>query len=250
MAGHSQFKNIMHRKGAQDAKRAKMFTKVIREITVAAREGGGDPQSNPRLRQALLMAREYNMPKDNVERAIQKATSPTAQDDYQEARYEGYGPQNVALIVEALTDNRNRTASEIRTIFNKAGGRLGESVDYLFERKGILVYELCGSFDDFFEQAASCEAEDVVASPEHENRVEVHVGADALHTFRSTFLTQGGSEPLLMERLWQPFTPRELPDKMAAESVQRFIQNLEDLDDVQRVFHDAVLCDWLSESEE
>ena len=142
MAGHSQFKNIMHRKGAQDARRGRQFAKLIREITVAARQGLPDPSSNPRLRAAIVAARQANMPKDTVDRAIKKATGGGGSDDYAEVRYEGYGPAGVAIIVEALTDNRNRTASDVRSAFAKHGGTLGEtnSVSFLFSRVGAIRY--------------------------------------------------------------------------------------------------------------
>src|SRR5579875_1012604 len=143
MAGHSQFKNIMHRKGAQDARRARQFAKLIREITVSARQGLPDPAANPRLRAAISAARQANMPKDTIERAIKKATGAGGGEDYAEVRYEGYGPAGVAVIVEALTDNRNRTASDIRSTFSKHGGALGEtnSVSFMFTRLGVIQYD-------------------------------------------------------------------------------------------------------------
>src|SRR5689334_19836091 len=142
MAGHSQFKNIMYRKGAQDAKRAKVFTKIIRELTVAAKTGLPDPAANPRLRAAVVAAREANMPKDTMERAIKRGAGGGDDTSFEEVRYEGYGPGGVALIIEALTDNRNRTAGEIRTALAKHGGNLGEtnSVSFMFERKGVILY--------------------------------------------------------------------------------------------------------------
>src|ERR1700676_2500796 len=142
MAGHSQFKNIMYRKGAQDKKRGKVFTKIIRELTTAARMGLPDPNANPRLRAAVLAARQANMPKDTVERAIKRGAGGEDGDNYEEVRYEGYGPGGVAVIVEALTDNRNRTAGEVRTAFTKSGGSLGEtnSVSFMFERLGQVTY--------------------------------------------------------------------------------------------------------------
>ena len=142
MAGHSQFKNIMYRKGAQDKKRAKVFTKIIRELTTAARTGLPDPAANPRLRAAVLAARQANMPKDTVERAIKRGAGGEGGEDYEEVRYEGYGPGGVAVIVEALTDNRNRTASEVRAAFTKSGGALGEtnSVSFMFDRVGEIAY--------------------------------------------------------------------------------------------------------------
>ena len=143
MAGHSQFKNIMHRKGAQDAKRARQFAKLIREITVSARQGLPDPAANPRLRAAMAAAREANMPRDTIERAVKKATGGAGGDDYAEVRYEGYGPAGVAVIVEALTDNRNRTAGDVRSAFTKNGGALGETnaVSFMFNRVGAIGYK-------------------------------------------------------------------------------------------------------------
>ena len=146
MAGHSQFKNIMHRKGAQDARRARQFAKMIREITVSARQGLPDPASNPRLRAAMAAARAANMPRDTIERAVKKAAGAAGGEDYAEVRYEGYGPAGVAIIVEALTDNRNRTASDVRSAFAKHGGALGEtnSVAFLFQRLGVVRYPVFG----------------------------------------------------------------------------------------------------------
>jgi YebC/PmpR family DNA-binding regulatory protein len=156
MAGHSQFKNIMHRKGAQDARRARQFARMIREITVAARQGLPDPASNPRLRAAVTTARAANMPKDTVDRAIKKAAGAAQGDDYAEVRYEGYGPAGVAVIVEALTDNRNRTASDLRTAFSKHGGALGEmnSVSFMFSRLGVIRYPAPVAGEDAMLEAA------------------------------------------------------------------------------------------------
>src|ERR1700751_2016030 len=169
MAGHSQFKNIMHRKGAQDARRARQFAKLIREITVAARQGLPDPGSNPRLRAAMAAARQANMPKDTVDRAVKKATGGGGGDDYAEVRYEGYGPAGVAVIVEALTDNRNRTASDVRSAFAKYGGALGEtnSVSFLFNRLGVIRYlASVASADDMLEAAIDAGADNVESDDE------------------------------------------------------------------------------------
>src|SRR6516165_5214596 len=169
MAGHSQFKNIMYRKGAQDKKRAKVFTKIIRELTTVARTGLADPAANPRLRAALLTARQANMPKDTVERAIRRGAGGEGEAAYDEVRYEGYGPGGVAVIVEALTDNRNRTASEIRAAFTRAGGALGEtnSVSFLFERIGEISYPATtASADDMFEAVIEAAAENVESDAE------------------------------------------------------------------------------------
>jgi YebC/PmpR family DNA-binding regulatory protein len=180
MAGHSQFKNIMHRKGKQDAMKSKMFGKLAREITVAAKLGTPDPAMNPRLRAAVVAARAENMPKDNIERAIKKAIGGEG-DNYDEIRYEGYGPGGVAVIVEALTDNRNRAASDIRSYFTKSGGNLGEtgSVSFMFDRLGVIEYDAkVGSADDMLEAAIEAGADDVVSS---EDGHEVFASQD---TFR------------------------------------------------------------------
>ena len=164
MAGHSQFKNIMYRKGAQDAKRARAFTKLIRELTVAARAGLPDPAANPRLRSAVIAARTANMPKDTIERAIKRGAGAEGIEQFEEIRYEGYGPGGVALIVEALTDNRNRTASEVRAAFGRHGGTLGESgsVSFMFERVGLVQYPPeAASAEAMFEAALEAGAEDV-----------------------------------------------------------------------------------------
>src|SRR3954452_7806784 len=164
MAGHSQFKNIMHRKGAQDARRARQFAKLIREITVSARQGLPDPAANPRLRAAIVAARQGNMPKDTVDRAIKKATGGPAGENNAEGREEGYGPAGVAIIVEALTDNRNRAASDIRSAFAKHGGTLGEtnSVSFLFSRVGAIRYPAsAGTADDMLEAAIEAGADNV-----------------------------------------------------------------------------------------
>src|SRR5438045_6525670 len=169
MAGHSQFKNIMYRKGAQDKKRAKVFTKIIRELTTAARSGLPDPNANPRLRAAVLAARQANMPKDTVERAIKRGAGGGADEAYEEVRYEGYGPGGTAVIVEALTDNLNRTASEVRAAFSKAGGALGEtnSVSFMFDRIGEVSYPVAAATaEDMLEAAIEAGANDLESDPE------------------------------------------------------------------------------------
>src|SRR5438876_3197865 len=170
MAGHSQFKNIMYRKGAQDKKRAKVFTKIIRELTTAARTGLPDPAANPRLRAAVLAARQANMPKDTVERAIKRGSGGSADDAYEEVRYEGYGPGGIAVIIEALTDNRNRTASEVRAAFAKAGGALGEtnSVSFMFERVSEISYPApTASADDMFEAVIEAGGDNIESDAVH-----------------------------------------------------------------------------------
>src|SRR5437879_3881605 len=174
MSGHSQFKNIMYRKGAQDKKRGKVFTKIIRELTTAARSGLPDPNANPRLRAAVLAARQANMPKDTVERAIKRGAGAEGGEAYEEVRYEGYGPGGVAVIVEALTDNRNRTASEVRAAFTKAGGALGEtnSVGLLFDHRGEIRHPAgVGSADEMLEAAIEAGASDVESESDRKSVV-------------------------------------------------------------------------------
>src|ERR1700733_8083423 len=193
MAGHSQFKNIMHRKGAQDARRARQFAKIIREITVSARQGLPDPASNPRLRAAVIAARQANMPKDTVVRAIKKASGAGGGDDYAEVRYEGYGPAGVAVIVEALTDNRNRTASDVRSAFAKHGGALGEtnSVSFLFNRLGVIRYPAsAGPTDDMLEAAIEAGAENVDSDAEAH---EITTAAEDFFAVRDSLESQLGA---------------------------------------------------------
>jgi YebC/PmpR family DNA-binding regulatory protein len=233
MAGHSQFKNIMHRKGAQDAKRAKLFTKIIRELTVAAKVGGGDPEANPRLRAGILSARSANMPKETMERAIKKGAGGEETGDYQEVRYEGYGPHGVALMVETLTDNRNRTAPEIRSCFNKNGGALGEtnSVSFLFDRMGLIQYPLSLAEDVLLEAALEGGAQDVKSSEDS------YVVLCALQDFgglRDTLIERFG-DPLEARLVWLPKTPLVLAQE-AFESVEKLVEALEDNDDVQTVW--------------
>ena len=234
MAGHSQFKNIMHRKGAQDAKRARQFAKLIREITVSARQGLPDPASNPRLRAATAAAREANMPRDTIERAIKKATGAGAGDDYAEVRYEGYGPAGVAVIVEALTDNRNRTASDVRSAFNKYGGALGEtnSVSFMFSRVGVIQYPPeAGSADAVLEAAVEAGADDVASG---EDGHEVICAVEDFFAVRDGLEARFG-EPAGARLEWRPSTVVTLDEDKAA-GLLKLVDALEDNDDVQNVF--------------
>src|SRR5208282_4828204 len=205
MAGHSQFKNIMHRKGAQDKKRAKVFTKIIRELTTSARAGLPDPAANPRLRAAIMMAKEANMPRDTIERAIKRGAGGADTEHYEEVRYEGYGPGGVAVIVEALTDNRNRTASEVRAAFTKASGALGEtnSVSFMFDRVGEIVYPAAvASADDMLEAGIEAGVSDVESEDE---RHVVLSGVDDFNAVRDALETRFG--PAESARLvWRPKT--------------------------------------------
>ena len=234
MAGHSQFKNIMHRKGAQDVRRARQFAKVIREITVATRAGLPEPGSNPRLRAAIQAAQRVNMPKDTVDRAIKKASGATQGEDYVEVRYEGYGPAGVAIIVEALTDNRNRTASDLRTAFNKYGGALGEtnSVSFMFARVGVVRYpESAASVDAMLEAAIDAGADDAIHEADGH---EVIAAPDALVAVRDALEARfGPAETARLE--WRPNTLVTLDEAQAA-GVLRLIDVLDDNDDVQAVF--------------
>ncbi|AOX16257.1 YebC/PmpR family DNA-binding transcriptional regulator [Kozakia baliensis] len=246
MAGHSQFKNIMHRKGAQDAKRAKQFAKVLREITVAARSGLPDPASNPRLRAAIYAAREVNMPKDNVERAIKKATGAGGSDDYVEVRYEGYGPAGVAIIVEGLTDNRNRTAGEVRAAFSKHGGSLGEtnSVSFMFQRLGVIAYPKdVASEDDMLEAAIEAGADNVVTTDEEH---EITCAMENFFAVRDALESRFG-EPQSAKLDWRPENSITL-DEEKARSVLKLIDVLEDSDDIQAVYANFDLPDDVAQA--
>ncbi len=241
MAGHSQFKNIMHRKGAQDKKRAKVFTKIIRELTTAAKSGSADPDANPRLRAAVMAAKEANMPRDTIERAIKRGTSGGADaETYEQVRYEGYGPSGVAVIVEALTDNRNRTASEVRAAFTKAGGNLGESnsVSFLFDRVGQIGFPAAVDLDALFEAAVDAGADDV--ETQGDGRI-VTCAADSLNAVRDALERRFG--PANSARIvWRPKsnTPIGRDD---AEALFKLLEILEDNDDVQNVFANFEVSD-------
>jgi YebC/PmpR family DNA-binding regulatory protein len=232
MAGHSQFKNIMHKKGKQDAIRSKLFSKLAREITVAAKLGLPDPAMNARLRAAVIAARAENMPKDNIERAIKKASAADTE-TYDEVRYEGYAPGGVAVIVEALTDNRNRTAGEVRSYFTKAGGSLAETgaVSFMFDRVGLIVFDRkVANEDAMLEAAIEAGADDVVSgSEEHEVITSVAALSDAQKALEAKF-----GEPRRASIVWRPQTTIAVDDD-AGEKILRLIGALEDNDDVQTV---------------
>ncbi|MCA8928615.1 MAG: YebC/PmpR family DNA-binding transcriptional regulator [Alphaproteobacteria bacterium] len=239
MAGHSQFKNIMHRKGAQDAKRAKVFTRIGREIAVAAKMGSPDPDANPRLRAAISAAKAANMPNERIDRAIKSAAGSDNTDDYVELRYEGYGPGGIAIIVEAMTDNRNRTAGEVRSYFNKNGGTLGEtnSVSFLFQRVGeIQVEKDSVEFDALFETAATAGAEDVEDDDESytvvtevEGLNDVYQEVDKVATVQSAKL------------VWRPMAPVAV-DGEASGGLMKLLTALDDNDDVQNVYTNVDLA--------
>jgi YebC/PmpR family DNA-binding regulatory protein len=241
MAGHSQFKNIMHRKGAQDAKRGKIFTKLIRELTVSAKSGLPDPAANPRLRAAIIAARQANMSKDTVDRAIKRGAGGTDDTNYEEVRYEGYGPGGVAIIMEALTDNRNRTASDIRMAFTKFGGSLGEtnSVSFMFDRIGAVRYSRdVASDDDMLEAAIEAGADNVESDDEGH---EITCASDQLNAVRDALETRFG--PSQSAKLgWRPQTLTPVADE-TAEKLFRLIEALDDNDDVQTVIANYEVSD-------
>ena len=232
MAGHSQFKNIMHRKGKADAARSKLFSKLAREITVAAKMGLPDPNMNARLRAACIAARVENMPRDNIERAIKKAAGAEGE-NYDEVRYEGYAPGGVAVIIEALTDNRNRTAGEVRSYFTKAGGALAETgaVSFMFDHVGEIAFDAkAASEDAMMEAAIEAGAEDVVSTPDgHEITTTLEDLAEVTKALEAKF-----GEPKKSKLVWRPQNNISVDDE-AGEKILKLIGALEDNDDVQNV---------------
>ncbi|MFV0644200.1 MAG: YebC/PmpR family DNA-binding transcriptional regulator [Sphingomonadaceae bacterium] len=247
MAGHSKFKNIMHRKGAQDKKRSAMFSKLSREITVAAKMGTPDPDMNPRLRLAVNNAKAQSMPKDNIQRAIDKATANEG-DDYEEIRYEGYGPGGVALIVEALTDNRNRTATAVRTAFSKNGGNLGASgsVAHGFERLGLIEYPVsAGDEEKVLEAAIEAGADDVESDMSEDGGHEIWTGAESLHEVAGELeKTLGEAESVKLA--WKPNITVDMNEKDAG-TLLKLVDTLDDDDDVQTVWGNYEISDEIME---
>lgn len=241
MAGHSKWANIQHRKGAQDKKRGKLFTKLIREITVAAKMGGGDPDANPRLRLAIDKAKAQSMPKDNIERAVKRGSGETDGADYQEIRYEGYGPGGTAVMVDCLTDNRNRTVAEVRHAFTKYGGNLGAdgSVNYLFNHVGQLLYPVGSDEDRIMEAAIEAGAEDVVVDAD--GSIEVLTDPGEFEQVRDSMLAHELA-PETAELTMRASTNASL-DVDAAGSMVKLLEMLEDLDDVQQVYSNADIAD-------
>jgi YebC/PmpR family DNA-binding regulatory protein len=242
MAGHSQFKNIMHRKGRQDAAKSKLFGKLAREITVSAKIGIPDPEMNPRLRAAVIAARAENMPKDNIERAIKKADGGDGE-SYEEIRYEGYGPGGVAVIVEVLTDNRNRTAGEVRATFTKSGGNLAETgaVSFMFDRVGVIEYDAAvAGADAMFEAALEAGADDVVSS---ENGHEIYAAADGFGAVSKALEARFG-EPRRAALVWRPQNTVAVNDEHG-EKLLKLIESLNDRDDVQNVYANFEVSDDL-----
>ena len=244
MAGHSKFKNIQHRKGAQDKKRAKIFSRLAKEITVAAKMGMPDPHSNPRLRTAILAARAQNMPKDNIERAIKKSADADGE-NYDEVRYEGFGPGGIGVIVETLTDNRNRTASDVRSTFSKSGGNMGEtgSVSFMFDRVGSIEYGAdAADAEAVFDAAIEAGADDVISG---EDGHEIICTMEDLHGVVDVLAGVLG-EPQAASIVWKP--QNDVPvDAEAAEKVLKFMDALDDLDDVQNVYANFDIADEVME---
>jgi len=242
MAGHSQYKNIMHRKGRQDAVKSKLFGKLAREITVSAKLGLPDPNMNARLRAAIIAARAENMPKDNIERAIKKATGAEGE-NYEQIRYEGYGPGGVAVIVEVLTDNRNRTAGEVRSTFTKSGGNLAETgaVSFMFDHVGVIEYAAkAGTPEAIFEAALEAGADDVVSSPDGH---EIYVAQDRFGSVAKALEAKFG-EPRKASLVWRPQNTVALDDDQG-ERLLKLIENLNEHDDVQNVYANFEVSDAL-----
>ena len=233
MAGHSKFKNIMHRKGAQDKKRAKTFSRLGKEIAVAVKTGGADPESNIRLRSAINTAKTLNMPKDNIERAIKKGEGNDADSNYEEVRYEGYGPEGTAIIVEAMTNNKNRTAAEIRSIFSKSGGNLGESgsVSFGFKRLGAITIEKnLATEEEIFDFSVENGSEDLEVNEED---YVIYCEQSVLHILNNKIVSKFGSTKSA-DLMWKSDTSVEV-EKDSAEKLFKLLNALEDNDDVQGV---------------
>lgn len=245
MSGHSKWATIKRKKGAVDAKRGALFTKIIREITVAAKNGGDDINSNPRLRTAVAKAKANNMPNDNIERAIKKGTGTLEGVTYEEIQYEGYGPGGVAILVNCLTENRNRTTAEVRATFSKNGGNLGETgcVSYLFERKGMMVIEAGQATEDaIIELLMDYNIEDIKTEDENITIVTPPEGYNEAHDV----LSEKGYRLIIDDITFLPHTTVSLDEKKAAQCL-RLIETLEDLDDVQNVYSNYDISDELME---
>lgn len=246
MAGHSKWANIKHRKAAQDAKRGKIFTKIIRELTVAARQGGGNPDDNPRLRAVIDKALTANMKKDTIERAVERGAGGGDDDNYEELTYEGYGPGGVAIFVEVMTDNKNRSVAEIRHAFNKMGGNLGTdgSVAYLFTKQGIISYGPEWEEDRLVEAVLNAGAEDLAG--QDDGSWEIVTTPEQFLDVKES-LVSAGLVPDNAEVTMVPSTRVEL-DRDGAETILKLIDMLEDLDDVQNVYHNADISGEIMES--
>lgn len=244
MAGHSKWKTIKNKKGKEDAKRGKIFTKLSRMITVAVREGGADPSYNAALQAAIEKAKAENMPNDNIDRAIKKAAGESSDTHFEEVWYEGYGPEGVAVIVQCLTDNRNRTAPDVRHAFDKYGGNLGQtgSVTFLFERKGVLVVDAEEKDEEeFMMEAIEAGAEDVLIE---EGYFEVRTAVEDFHSVTQV-LQEGGTSFAQLDLSFIPHNLVEIKEEKNRQNMEKLIDVLEENDDVQEVYHN-----WLEPTEE
>lgn len=235
MSGHSKWHSIRHKKGATDAKRGKIFSRINKELMVAARMGGGDPSANPRLRQAIATAKSENMPKDNIERAIKKGTGELEGVNYEEHVYEGYAPGGVALLIEVMTDNKNRAAADIRYVFNKRGGSLGEAgcVAWMFDKKGLIVFEQDQvDEDEVLEVALEAGADDVITT---EDQYEVHTELAAFESVKQAFDGKG-LRYTMAEITMMPQNTVQVDDEAQAAQVLKLMDAIEDADDVQKVY--------------
>jgi len=248
MSGHSKWSTIRHKKAAADAKRGKAFTKLIKEITVAARMGGGDPEANPRLRAAIIAAKAENMPKDNIDRAIKKGTGELEGVSYEEFNYEGYGPGGVAILVEIMTDNRNRAASEVRHIFSKNGGNLGEAgcVAWMFSKKGTIVFNKAGlNEDELMEIALEAGAEDV---EDQDDQFQVTTEWESFETVKAAFDEKGLAYEMAEVTL-VPQTTVPINDAKTAQQLLKLMNALDDCDDVQNAYANFDIPDELLSEE-
>ena len=235
MSGHSKWHSIRHKKGATDAKRGKIFSRLNKELMVAARMGGGDPSANPRLRQAIAAAKSENMPKDNIERAIKKGTGELEGVNYEEYIYEGYAPGGVALLIEVMTDNKNRAAADIRYVFNKRGGSLGEAgcVAWMFEKKGLIIFDQNQvAEDEVLEVALEAGADDVITT---EDQYEVHTELSAFESVKQAFDDQE-LRYTMAEITMMPQNTVNIDDESVAVQVLKLMEAIEDADDVQKVY--------------
>jgi YebC/PmpR family DNA-binding regulatory protein len=235
MSGHSKWHSIRHKKGATDAKRGKIFSRLNKELMVAARMGGGDPSANPRLRQAIAAAKSENMPKDNIERAIKKGTGELEGVNYEEYMYEGYAPGGVALLIEVMTDNKNRAAADIRYVFNKRGGSLGEAgcVAWMFEKKGLIIFDQNQvAEDEVLEVALEAGADDVIST---EDQYEVHTELSAFESVKQAFDDQE-LRYTMAEITMMPQNTVNIDDESVAAQVLKLMEGIEDADDVQKVY--------------
>ncbi len=247
MSGHSKWSTIKRKKGAEDAKRGKVFGKLVKEIAVAARMGGADPDGNPRLRAAIAAAKQENMPKDNIQRAIAKGAGESGGSNLDEVIYEGYGPEGVAIMVDSLTDNKNRTVSDLRHLFTKYGGSMGEPgcVAWMFDKKGVIVFDQAAvKEDELLEAALESGAEDLQST---ESQIEVLTDPAAFLEVKEA-LESRGFEPILAELQLRPKTTVAISEEGRAQAILKLVESIEDHDDVNNVFANFDIPDQILEA--